>query len=219
MNKLIHRITFWLFLSLILIIFPAFVAIAAPTENTKDSSIIKIAIVPFETHSKNDISYIVKGVTNMLHSRLDWKNKIEIVPKTHMTELLSTASLPPNSTIGNQSIVDLGKKTGADYVITGVITEFYGAYSIDTKIYKLKDKSYYTFFGQAKTIDTIVTQVNIICAKINKKVFDRTTSSYEKFEKEKKISTEELRRMNPERMMPPNENIDGEEKKWWKKIW
>ena len=150
----------------------------------------------------------------MLHSRLDWKGKIDLAPQTNVTRSLSNASLLPV----NQTIVNLGKNTGADYVITGIITQFSGAYSIDTKVYTLKDKSYLTFFGQAKTIDTIVTQVDIICAKINKKIFDRTTTSYEKFEKEKKISTEELRRMNPERMMPTHKTIDDEDKTWWK-IW
>jgi hypothetical protein len=117
----------------------------------------------------------------------------------------------------SNAVFKIGEKTGADYVITGIITEFAGAYSIDTKVWNLKEKSYLTFYDQSPTLDKLISRVDIVAAKINKKIFDRTTVSYEKFKKEKFITEEDLRRMNPERMMPVQE--PGERKKPWWKIW
>jgi len=102
-------------------------------------------------------------------------------------------------------------------VITGTITEFSGAYSIDTKVWNLKTKSYLTFYDQSATLNKLISRVDIVAAKINKKIFDRTTVSYDKYKNEKIITEEELRRMNPERMMPVREA--GERKKPWWKIW
>ncbi|MBC2703855.1 hypothetical protein [Desulfobacula sp.] len=181
----------------------------ADTKNMKT-----IAIIPFETNSQEDISYITSGVLNMLRSRLSWKGNVAVVKTGIVTKELSGITESSES----ETIIKLGGKTTADYVITGIVTQFSGAYSIDTKVYNLKEKSFLTFYGQSKTIDKIISQIDIIAAKINKKMFDRTTVSYEKFKKEKIITEEDLRRMNPERMMPTRPTGEDEEKPWWK-IW
>lgn len=209
-NKIIQSIV--RSFSAILISTLVFTSLAGAQAETNTKTDSKVAIIPFETHAKDDISYIARGILKMLDSRLTLKNKVSLVPKNKI------AQLKPITPATTQSILDLGKKTKADYVITGVITEFSGASSIDVKVYQLKDQSFLTFYGQAETMDAVITQTDIIAAKINKKVFNRTTRSYEKFEKEKKISEEELRRMNPERMLPAIPNRENGDKPWWK-IW
>lgn len=173
-----------------------------------------ICIVPFDTNSQQDISYIKSGIINMLDARLTWKNKVLVTPKSQTKTVLS--EIKKSNT--KPSIIKIGKAAKADYVITGIITEFSGAFSVDTKVYDLEKKSYLTFFGQSKDINTIIPQIDIIAAKINKKVFDRTTVSYERFEKDKIITEEELRRMNPEKMMPVVRPEDQEDEPWWK-LW
>ena len=173
-----------------------------------------IAIIPFETNSQADISYITSGVLNMLHSRLSWKGNVAVVKTSAVIKELSAITEPSES----KTIITLGEKTTADYVITGIVTQFSGAYSIDIKVYNLKEKSFLTFYGQSKTIDKIISEIDIAAAKINKKIFDRTTGSYEKFKKEKVITEEDLRRMNPERMMPSRPIGEDGGKPWWK-IW
>jgi enolase len=102
-------------------------------------------------------------------------------------------------------------------VLIGSITEFAGAYSFDAKVFDLKAMTFLTFFEQANEVGEIIKKFDIIAAKINKKIFDRTTLAYEKFEKDKTINAQDLQRMNPERMMP-GINQGKETKPWWK-IW
>jgi TolB-like protein len=177
------------------------------------SSLKTIAIIPFETNTENDLSYMTAGITTMLESRLFWKDNVAILQQPLIHKALSGIKEMYES----NAVFKIGEKTGADYVITGIITEFAGAYSIDTKVWNLKEKSYLTFYDQSPTLDKLISRVDIVAAKINKKIFDRTTVSYEKFKKEKFITEEDLRRMNPERMMPVQE--PGERKKPWWKIW
>ena len=179
-----------------------------------DTTLKTIAIIPFETNSKKDLTFIQNGVLQMLRSRLMWKGQVQIMPRSRIDQALSGMSLP----MTNQSVLAFGKKTGADYVITGGITEFSGAFSVDTKVYDLEKQIFLTFFSQAKDINAMITQVDVVAAKINKKIFERTTIAYEKFQKEKIITEEELRRMNPERMMPARRQRTDNDDPWWK-LW
>ncbi|OGR15534.1 MAG: hypothetical protein A2097_00330 [Desulfobacula sp. GWF2_41_7] len=173
----------------------------------------KVVIIPFEANTENDLSYMTSGILAMLESRLSWKNNVTIVRQSIVDK-----ALPGIKEIyESNAVLKIGEKTNADYVITGIITEFAGAYSIDTKVWNLKTKSYITFFDQSGTLDKLISKVDVVAAKINKKIFDRTTASYEKYKNEKIITEEDLRRLNPERMMPVQE--PGERKKPWWKIW
>jgi TolB-like protein len=177
------------------------------------NSLKTVAIIPFETNTENDLSYMTSGILTMLESRLSWKNNVAIVQQSVVNKALSGVK----ETYESNAVIKIGEKTKADYVITGTITEFSGAYSIDTKVWNLKTKSYLTFYDQSATLNKLISRVDIVAAKINKKIFDRTTVSYDKYKNEKIITEEELRRMNPERMMPVREA--GERKKPWWKIW
>lgn len=171
------------------------------------NSLKTVAIIPFETNTENDLSYMTSGILTMLESRLSWKNNVAIVQQSVVNKALSGVK----ETYESNAVIKIGEKTKADYVITGTITEFSGAYSIDTKVWNLKTKSYLTFYDQSATLNKLISRVDIVAAKINKKIFDRTTVSYDKYKNEKIITEEELRRMNPERMMPVREA--GERKK------
>ncbi len=176
-------------------------------------SVKMVAIVPFEANTENDLAYMTTGILTMLESRLSWKNNVAVVQQSNVDNALAGM----NETYESNAVLKIGEKTGADFVVTGIITEFAGAYSIDTKVWNLKTKSYFTFFDQSATLDKLISKVDVVAAKINKKIFDRTTASYEKYKNEKIITEEDLRRMNPERMMPATDT--RERKKPWWKIW
>lgn len=177
---------------------------------------LTLAILPFDTLSEKEIPYIQSGVLNMMYSRLYWKDHVDLKSKTDVKEKL--AGLAHLSE--NERILALGENGWTDLVITGSITEYANAFSLDVKIYDIDSRSFLTFYDQTATLDQVIQKVDVICAKINKKAFDRTTVSFEKLKKEEIISEEELKRINPEKMMPFQKGRDQEEKKktWWK-IW
>ncbi len=201
-------ITYMIPLILVLIFSAPVLGIENQTDQIKT-----VAVLPFETNSQKDISFISSGIVSMFHSRLLWKNNVRVVNKDKTTNALKTG----DGDSDQQSIRHIGQTTRADYVIAGNITEFSGSYSIDTKIYDIKKGSFLTFFEQSETIDQIIPRVDVVAAKINKKVFSRTTVSYEKFKKDNIITEEELKRMNPERMMPLRQ-FEEQEEPWWK-VW
>jgi hypothetical protein len=204
-----YRFCWGLFLlSCIIFVVTAAESVADNTEPVKT-----VSILPFETNSQSDLSYAIDGILSMLHTRLFWKDKVSTVKQGITNSILAREPVT-----GEQDIYNIARKTQSDYVVTGVVTNFSGAFSIDSKVYNLKDNTVLTFFGQSKTIDGLISSVDIVAAKINKKVFDRTTASYEKFKRDKIITEEELRRMNPEKMMPRQRILQDEEKPWWK-IW
>lgn len=172
-----------------------------------------IAMIPFETNSQKDLSYIQSGVLKMCHARLASKDNVKMIPQHIVDDALQTLD-PASET---HRVREIGRRTHADYVITGIITEFSDAYSIDIKVYHLKDNFFHTFYSQTENIDLLIPGIDVVAAKINKKIFDRTTLSYEKFKARHTITEEALRRMNPEKMMPAHPR--GDEKKPWWKIW
>lgn len=171
-----------------------------------------IAILPFEIHSEKDAPYIQSGILNMLYSRLYWKGHVTLINKNDVKNKLAST----NQLAENELVLKLGDNAWTDYVMTGSVTGYADAFSIDVKIYDIKNQSYLTFFDQTTEIEQVIKKVDIISAKINKKLFNRATITYERLKQEEIISEEELKRMNPEKMMPYRKMIDPGEKPWWK---
>ena len=129
----------------------------------------KIAILPFEIHSEKDISHIKYGIENMLSSRLTWANHTLITNKRSILDALEQSQELPQAAF----LANIATTTDSDYVLTGSITEFANAFSIDANIYNIKDQTLQPFFGQAAEMDKIIPESSLLAAKINKKVFDR----------------------------------------------
>lgn len=174
-----------------------------------------IAIVPFEIIASKDLSYIQAGTLQMLHSRLLWKDRITIIDKNQIQSHLDAAS----SKNLDQIIKKIADATGSDFVLTGSITSFADAFSIDSKIYDMKNKQYLSFSEQSKTLDDVIPKINLIAAKINKKVFQRQTVVYENLVKKESEKIEQIRRQNPENLMPVFPQGEQEEKTPIWKIW
>ena len=181
----------------------------------------KIAILPFEVHSENDITHIKYGIQHMLSSRLAWAEHTTITDKRTITD-----ALKKNNNLKEENFLSaIAKTTNSDYVLTGSITEFANAFSIDANIYSIKDRSSKPFFGQASKMDRIIPEISILAAKINKTVFDRITEKYEEFAEEQTFAKQrqQEQRMDPEKMWTPQYESDGSDLKpgWklWKYIW
>ncbi len=180
--------------------------------NSFSAELKTIAIMPFETIASNDITYIQSGVLKMLHSRITWKEHISVIPHKTISKLLKTVQ----SGSKDQQIHQISKLTGSDYVLTGSITQFSEAFSIDTHIYDIKNKRFMTFFEQSKLLSDLIPKVNFIAAKINKNVFNRKTFVYDQLLNTEKEKYEQLRRQNPEKLMPIPKTDPAEKSSPWK---
>ncbi len=170
-----------------------------------------ISIIPFEIISKDDITYIQSGILKMLYSRLVWKDRVNLVQQDIILKHLKN-----NKKLSIKKLADL---TGSDYILTGSITNFSNAFSIDTKIYDIKKQQYLTFSDQSKIIDDVIPKLNAITARINKKIFKRETIAWEELGKKEKERDLQWQRQNPEKMMPFIPKGMQEEKTAFWKVW
>ncbi len=164
----------------------------------------KIAIIPFEIHSQKELSYIGDGIHQMLTSRLAWKERVLVAESNEL------ASAP------NDSMAAVAVATAADYVISGSLTEFNGAFSVDTTVFKPSDNTSETFFGQASSMEEIIPELDILAAKINHRLFNRKTAALETV-KDTSADPEIFDiRANPEKLMPSPMKVASKSKPFWK---
>jgi hypothetical protein len=177
----------------------------------------KIAILPFELHSKKDITNIKYGIGSMLASRLSWADHTLITDQTIVINALKQNIKLPKE----KFLSAMAKATGSDFILTGSITEFSNAFSIDAMVYNTKDNTSQPFFAQVSKIEKIIPEVNLLAAKINKEIFNRTTAQYEEFTEEQSYAKQRQKqqRMDPEKMITPRYGADrGEDRPWWQ-VW
>ena len=204
------------------IILPFFIVLSfANLNGLHANGLKKIAILPFEIHSEKDISHIQQGIGLMLSSRLSWTDHTSITEKCAILNAIEQGNKLPKK----EFLANIAKTTNSDYVLTGSITEFANAFSIDANIYNIQDQTSEPFFGYAPQMDKIIPEISLLAAKINKKVFNRTTEKYEEFTEEQSYAKQrqQQQRMDPEKMVTPQDQSEYQEKKpgWrlWKYIW
>ena len=197
-------------LPIILILFCLCFSLTAHAKEIKT-----IAVLPFEIIAPDDLSYVRDGIVQMLHTRLAWKDNVAVVDqKTIDTQLNKTKD--KDSTRGIEA---LAKSLGSDYVLTGSITHFANAFSIDTRVYDVQKKQWLAFSEQSTAINDLIPKMSAVSAKINKKIFDRETVIYNDLVRDEQEKIEQLKRQNPEKMMPQIPEGEREKKSSFWRFW
>ena len=174
-----------------------------------------IAVLPFEMIAPEDLSYIRDGIVQMLHTRLVWKDKVTVADQKTVETLL-TGIKDKDTTRRAEA---LAKSTGSDYVLTGSITRFADAFSIDARIYDIQKKQWMAFSEQSTAINDLIPKMSAVSAKINKKIFNRETVIYTDLVRDEQEKFEQLKRQNPERMMPKIPEGEREKKSSFWRFW
>lgn len=195
-----------------MIIISSVVLVSSLTATEHQTQLKTLAILPFETISADNIDYIQAGVSKMFQSRMTWQDRVTVVSIARTQEQLDKIK----NNDKNKQIQALAASTKADFVITGSITQFSNAFSIDSRIYDIKNKRFLSFSEQSDKLSDIIIKVDQIAAKINKKVFNRQTVSYDKLVSNEKEKFEQLKRQNPEKLMPAMPKEPGDKKPIWK---
>jgi len=132
--------------------------------------ISKILILPFNIHSEKDLTFLQKGIGEMLSTRLSFENKVMIVGK-------GEAEIVPGKT-DEKIALAAGEKTGADYVLFGSLTVFGESISTDAKFYDVQKKSQLVVINEfGSSQGDVIYHINVFAARINETVFGRKTIS------------------------------------------
>lgn len=133
----------------------------------------RIAILPFQMNSDQDLGFLKNGIQDMLGSRLSWENKVKVIDKT----IVNQAAGDVTNFTGKSRALLVGGKLQADYVVYGSLTLIGNSASIDAKVLDIAgENDAISFFNQAETIGEVIPKINQFATDINTTVFKRPKS-------------------------------------------
>jgi TolB-like protein len=130
----------------------------------------RVVVLPFSANAKEDISFVVKGLRDMLASRLPWKDKVIVMEPDLVAPVLKKIKPPYNDAKARQ----VGKELSAQIVVFGSITQLGKSISVDARVVKVDQSGpALTAFIQAKDLDQVIPQINAFAQRINAEIFRR----------------------------------------------
>ncbi|MDR1396876.1 MAG: hypothetical protein LBJ14_04020 [Desulfarculales bacterium] len=161
----------------------------------------RVAIVPFTANAKEDISYMVRGVRDMLASRLAWQDQVVVV-ETAMVDRAVSANPGPYS---DDQARQLGKSLNVDVVVFGSVTMLGQNISVDARVVKTADNNpAYTSYLIAEDIDHVLPKINDFTVAINRDIFNRQDSSLSAGQDQPAAASNDPVENLPESMSPLN---------------
>lgn len=185
-----------------------------PLSESRAQTIQTVAVLPFTIHADKNMDFVKQGISRMFYSRISWPDKVAVIPPEKMKKVQAELTILSES----KRIKAVAQKTSSQYILSGSITQFDGSFSIDAKIFDIENKRYMAFSEQSDNSDHLINKVDRIAAAINQRIFERTTVTWEEMEQEKQKDLNDLKRKNPEHLMPVPQNWQPEEKIGWK-VW
>ncbi|MCP4691206.1 MAG: hypothetical protein GY859_24380 [Desulfobacterales bacterium] len=123
----------------------------------------KVLILPFNINSDKDLTFLRKGIGDMLSSRLTREGEEVVLDPTDL-------AIPDK--IDPAAALSIGDAAGADYVLFGSLTVFGESISTDGKFFHVAEKrSLVNFFETGKDQGDVIAHVDIFSSRINETVF------------------------------------------------
>ncbi len=133
----------------------------------------RILVLPFDIYAAQDLTFLQKGVQDMLVTRLFEKDKIIPYTKEEAASVLESLKRPVNQA----GAVQAGAAIGADYVLYGSLTLFGESVSTDAHFFNVKTKQELVAFNQAgQKQGNIISHVDLLARQINADVFKRAVA-------------------------------------------
>ena len=130
----------------------------------------RILILPFDVMAEKDLSFLQKGIVNMLSTRLFQEGKVVPMEPAVARQALQEISGPPEL----KTTVALGEKYQADYVVYGSLTVFGDSISTDARFVDVhQQKTLVTFSEFGKDQGDVIGHVNHFAEQVNATVFGR----------------------------------------------
>jgi len=90
----------------------------------------RISALPFEVYATADQAAIQESFYRQLNAQLKREKQLQVIP--------ADSFLRSKAKINEQSAISAGRALGADFVVTGSITQLGGSFSIDAKVINLR---------------------------------------------------------------------------------
>lgn len=130
----------------------------------------RVVILPFTANAKDDISFLVKGVRDMLATRLAWQDKVTVVEPDLVAPVIARHKPPYTEEKASQ----IAKELNAQVVVFGSITVVGQSVSVDARLVQVGQESQpLTAYVQTSEMDSVIPRVNDFAQRINAEVFKR----------------------------------------------
>ncbi|MDJ0883876.1 MAG: FG-GAP-like repeat-containing protein [Desulfobacterales bacterium] len=130
----------------------------------------RVLVVPFSIHSDQDLTFLQKGITAMLSTRLSSPGKVTIVDQSEAVEI--TTQLP--QPLERETAAEAGQKLGAQYVAFGSLTVFGGSISTDARFVDVATNTIVVSFNETgRNHGDVISHINAFAGEVNSRVFGR----------------------------------------------
>ncbi len=134
----------------------------------------KLAILPFKIHADRDLTFLQKGVVDMLTSRLSGgSDKVTLIDGQKVREAMTGHGDVDGVTAAHK----VGAILGADQVLYGSLTVLGDTVSIDARVLEMDAvDAPKPFFSQTTTMGDVIPQIDLLAQAVNQRVFGREVS-------------------------------------------
>jgi len=137
---------------------------------TVAASDIRILVLPFDIHTSGDMSFLQKGIQEMLNTRLTAMDGILAIDDDETRNQFQKLVDP----ISEPVAVSLGKSLKADFVVIGRVTLLGEQVSTDSRLLESSNGSVrLNFSRQGKTQGNILTHINQLASEIQEKLLGK----------------------------------------------
>ena len=112
----------------LLLTLPRVAAAASPKPPGKQPT---IAVLRFRVHSSKPLDYLGESLANLVRTRLEASGEVRVLDATATPDALAATA---EAQAGDAALRRLAADVGADYVVTGSVTELAGRYSLDVRV-------------------------------------------------------------------------------------
>jgi TolB-like protein len=142
------------------------------TAQPKDSGkVYRVAILPFQIHSQENLDYLREGIYDMLSSRIAGEGKIIVVERPAVEKAFYEERPMRLDEIVAKRI---GMKVSADYIVLGSLTKIGDYISLDARLISItEDKPPLGAFTQQKGIEETMLKIGEFAEDISYKITGR----------------------------------------------
>lgn len=137
--------------------------------------VYKVAILPFQIHSQENLDYLREGIYDMLSSRISGEGNIIVVERTAVEK----AFYEERPTRLDETVAKrIGTRVGADYIVLGSLTKIGDYLSLDARLISIaEEKPPLGVFTQQKGIEETMLKIGEFAQDIGYKITGRRAAA------------------------------------------
>ena len=89
-----------------------------------------VAVLRFRVHSSKPLDYLGESLANLVRTRLEASDEVRVLGADATPDALAETA---EAQAGDAALRRLAAEVGADYIVTGSVTELAGRYSLDVR--------------------------------------------------------------------------------------